>query len=132
MDDFMSKMQEMLSDEETLNQIKELADMFMSSNDEEGVQNNPDSSSVNSDKSDSEDNSSGNSGDFDFDIGMLMKLASLFGSTPKNDKNTQFLLALKPLLKDEKHQKVDKAVKMLRLYAVWTVVKESGMLKDFL
>ena len=132
MEDMMSKIQGMLSDEESLKQIKDLADMIMSSNDsgdesEEYEQNDGDNTS-----SSFKDENNGESSDdgLGFDIGMLLKLAGLFNSSPQGDKNTQLLLALKPLLKEEKQEKVDKAVKMMKLFAVWTVVKESGMLKD--
>ena len=40
------------------------------------------------------------------------------------------LLALKPLLREERQSKVDKAVKMLKLFTVWTVLKDSGLLND--
>ena len=42
----------------------------------------------------------------------------------------ELLLALKPHLKEEKQKKVDKAVKILKLIAVWNIAKESGMLED--
>ncbi len=131
MEDMMSKIQGMLSDEESLKQIKDLADMIMSPNDsgdesEEYAQNDGDNTSSFKDENNSESNDDG----LGFDIGMLLKLAALFNSSPQGDKNTQLLLALKPLLKEEKQEKVDKAVKMMKLFAVWTVVKESGMLKD--
>lgn len=131
MEDMMSKIQGMLSDEESLKQIKDLADMIMSSNDsgdesEEYEQNDGDNTSSFKDENNSESSDDG----LGFDIGMLLKLAGLFNSSPQGDKNTQLLLALKPLLKEEKQEKVDKAVKMMKLFAVWTVVKESGMLKD--
>ncbi len=132
MEDMMSKIQGMLSDEESLKQIKDLADMIMSPNDsgdesEEYAQNDGDNTSSSfKDENNSESSDDG----LGFDIGMLLKLAGLFNSSPQGDKNTQLLLALKPLLKEEKQEKVDKAVKMMKLFAVWTVVKESGMLKD--
>ena len=132
MEDMMSKIQGMLSDEESLKKIKDLADMIMSPNDsgdesEEYAQNDGDNTSSSfKDENNSESSDDG----LGFDIGMLLKLAGLFNSSPQGDKNTQLLLALKPLLKEEKQEKVDKAVKMMKLFAVWTVVKESGMLKD--
>lgn len=131
MEDMMSKIQGMLSDEESLKQIKDLADMIMSPNDsgdesEDYTQNDGDNTSSFKDENNSESSDDG----LGFDIGMLLKLAGLFNSSPQGDKNTQLLLALKPLLKEEKQEKVDKAVKMMKLFAVWTVVKESGMLKD--
>ena len=61
---------------------------------------------------------------------MLLKLTGYSIVLRKMIKNTQLLLALKPLLKEERQERVDKAVKMMKLYAVWTIVKESGMLKD--
>ena len=42
------------------------------------------------------------------------------------------LLALKPHLREERQKKVEKAVKMLKLLSIWSMLKESGMLKDFL
>lgn len=128
MEDMMSKIQGMLSDEESLKQIKELADMIMSSSgssDESG-----ESESSNGDNSSFSFNDESNDNDLGLDIGMLLKLTGLFNSAPQDDKNTQLLLALKPLLKEERQERVDKAVKMMKLYAVWTIVKESGMLKD--
>lgn len=58
---------------------------------------------------------------------MLMKLMSLFGSMNRQDDNERFLLALKPLLKEEKRRKVDTAVKMLKLLALLPILKESGL-----
>ena len=61
----------------------------------------------------------------------MMAIMNLLGSA-ENDKNSELLLALKPLLKEERQAKVDKAVKMLKLYSVWTILKDSGMLNDIL
>lgn len=58
---------------------------------------------------------------------MLMKLMSLFGSMNQQDDNERFLLALKPLLGEEKRRKVDTAVKMLKLFALLPILKESGL-----
>ena len=35
-------------------------------------------------------------------------------------------------LSSETQKKVEKAVKMLKLLSIWSMLKESGMLKDFL
>ena len=58
---------------------------------------------------------------------MLMKLMSLFGSMNQQDDNERLLLALKPLLREEKRCKVDTAVKMLKLFALLPILKESGL-----
>lgn len=130
----MGKIGELLSDEESLRQISEIAQMMMSdtseSSDSEkndtGDERSPEEESCS--KEEAEDNSS--TGAFDFSS--LLKLQGLMGAFGQNDKNTDLLLALKPHLNDEKKKKVDKAIKLMRLLAVWNVLKESGMLKDFL
>ena len=67
-----------------------------------------------------------------FDFSKILKLQELYGVFSKNDKNTDLLLALKPHLNEEKQEKIDKAIKILKLLAVWNILKDSGLLKDFL
>lgn len=124
MDDIMSKFQEVLSDEESMKQLSELAQMFSSSAAEEGE------SSESVDTQSENENSFGNPFG-DFDIAKIFQIQQIMSSVSE-DKNTGLLLALKPILKEERQHKVDKAIKMLKLYAVWTALKESGMLNDFL
>ncbi len=129
MDNLMEKIGELLSDEESMKQISELAQMFMSSV--------PDESNENADSKEeageSSEKSSESGGIFDnFDFSMLTKLQDIMGAVSQNDKNTDLLLALKPHLKEERQQKIDKAIKIMKLLAVWKVLKDSGMLKDFL
>ena len=121
-DDMMGKIQEMLSDEESMKQLSELAKMF--------------SSSENQNKEMAEEKSEAAfpSGDFglgDIDITKLFKIQEIM-SKASNDKSAELLLALKPLLREERRAKVDKAVKILKLFAVWTVLKDSGLLSDFI
>lgn len=81
----------------------------------------------------SSEKSSESGGIFDnFDFSMLTKLQDIMGAVSQKDKNTDLLLALKPHLKEERQQKIDKAIKIMKLLAVWKVLKDSGMLKDFL
>lgn len=129
MDNLMEKIGELLSDEESMKQISELAQMFMSSV--------PDESNENADSKEeageSSEKSSESGGIFDnFDFSMLTKLQDIMGAVSQNDKNTDLLLALKPHLKEERQPKIDKAIKIMKLLAVWKVLKDSGMLKDFL
>lgn len=67
----------------------------------------------------------------DFDLSKLLMIGQVMSSV-SNDKNTELLLALRPLLKEERQEKVDKAVKILKLLAVWSVLKDSGILSDIL
>lgn len=109
----MNKISDLLSDEESVKQLSELAQMLTS-----------------------EDRSVDNGGNDanlpDIDISSVMKLTNLIGEASKQDKNTDLLLALKPHLGAEKQKRVDKALKLLKLLAIWNIVKDSGMLKDFI
>ena len=58
----------------------------------------------------------------------IMQLSAAFS---KKDPNCDLILALKPLLSKDKQQKADHAVKMLRLYNVYTAMRESGILSEF-
>ena len=102
----MDKLSSILSDEESLKQIAELAQMVMSEDGEEN-KNIPDISSV-------------------------MKLGTIAGAFSQKDRNTELLLALKPHLSDERQKKVDNAVKILKLIAVWNAAKESGIIDELL
>ena len=48
------------------------------------------------------------------------------------DDRSRLLLALRPHLSDERRERVDKAVKLLRLASVLPLLQESGMLSDIL
>ncbi|MBQ3567288.1 MAG: hypothetical protein IJA12_08940 [Oscillospiraceae bacterium] len=116
MEDMSAKIQEILSDKESMKQLSELAQMF--------------SSSEETKESDCKNQSEQGSFMPDFDISMIMKLQDIMSRT-QDDKTSGFLIALKPLLKEERRGRVDKAVKMLRLFSVWEILKESGLMNDF-
>ena len=122
MDDLMGKIQEVLSDEESMKQLTELASSLFSSS--EGEETGTERESVGEEKT--EDDSGGGT---DFDFSKLLMMGQVMNSV-SNDKNAELLIALKPLLKEERQAKVDKAVKMLKLFAVFNILKESGMLND--
>ena len=123
----MGKIGELLSDEESVKQLSEIAKMFMSDSDSDEPS---DSSDENLSDNEETDDSERDEGGFDF--GSLMKLTGLMGAFSQTDKNSELLLALKPHLKEDKQKKVDKAVKLLKLIAVWNIAKESGLLNDIL
>ena len=116
MDDLFGKMQSVLSDPESMQQLQELASLLGNDDDSDEEQ------AAHQEKS---------SEDSGFDIGKIMQLSSLMNST-KNDEDAALLLALKPHLKEERQKKVDKAVKLLKLIDVWKTLKDTGILKDFL
>ncbi|WP_124100527.1 hypothetical protein [Ruminococcus sp. Marseille-P6503] len=63
-----------------------------------------------------------------FDVGKLLKLQTIMAQANKSDKNVELLLALKPLLKEENQAKIDRLVKIFKLFAVYPALKESGLL----
>ncbi|MCD7847870.1 MAG: hypothetical protein LUG49_07610 [Oscillospiraceae bacterium] len=109
MDDFAEKISQVLSDEESMKQIGELAAMLGLSPDGSPQQEapkapeNPDMSAI---------------------AGLMQKMKSF----QPDDDNTRFLLALRPLLGEEKQNKIDRAVKVLRLLNLLPLISESGLL----
>jgi hypothetical protein len=63
------------------------------------------------------------------DIEQLLGLVEML-SNPPEDKNIDFLMALKPILSDDRAPKVEKAVKILKMYDIYAKLKESGMLSS--
>lgn len=115
----MEKMQSLLSDPESMQQLQELAQMLQAESTE------TESAPTATEQTDATASGGG------LDLGALMKVSQLMGSA-KEDSDAALLLALKPHLREERQKKVEKAVKMLKLLSIWSMLKESGMLKDFL
>lgn len=63
----------------------------------------------------------------DLDLETLMKLMDAFSRLNSGDKNTELLLALKPHLRDENRAKVDRAIKLMKVMSVLTLLRESGL-----
>lgn len=59
---------------------------------------------------------------------MLMRMLSLFETLNQPDDNERFLLALKPLLREENRVKVDSAIRLMKLFTLLPVLKDSGIL----
>ncbi len=122
MDDLFGKMQELLSDPESMKQISELAQML------QGEANAaPDPPPPESCESEAADSSG-----LPFDPMLLLRLGELWQNSQKQDENTALLLALRPHLREDRREKVDRAVRLLRLMTVWGTLKESGMLQQIL
>ena len=139
----MNKIQNVLNDEESMKQIKELADMLTADNGGQGEQGGkgeaPTQSPQNMDFSQLLQSLGGVSPSAEskpaqatqtggLDIAKLMKIQSIMQSASKPDKNIQLLLALRPLLKEENQAKIDRLIKIFKLFAVYPALKESGLL----
>ena len=59
---------------------------------------------------------------------ILIKMFALFETFNQPDDNERFLLALKPLLREENRVKVDSAIRLLKLFSLLPLLKDSGLL----
>jgi len=112
MDDIMEKLGDLLSDEESVRQLSELAQMIRADTDEKAGET--EASGANA------------------DLGDIMKISGLLSSFTAKDSNTELLLALRPHLTEKRQVRVDKAIKLMKLISVWEQAKENGMLNDIL
>lgn len=62
------------------------------------------------------------------DLNMIMGLGKVLSAAGSDDKNTALLMALKPHLSSQRQGKVDKAVRLLKMYSMFIALKDSGML----
>lgn len=151
MDDLMNKLQNVLNDEESMKQIKELAGMLggelsgqsdapetPAPSPSSGSNQMPDLSQILSNLGgmfgssvpqqensapQSDANPLGN-----IDISKITQLSAIMAQAKKSDKNVDLLLALRPLLKEENQIKIDRLIKIFKLFAIYPAIKESGLL----
>ena len=62
----------------------------------------------------------------------LIRLLGLMETLNQPDDNERFLLALRPLLREENRPKIDSAVRLLKLMALLPFIRESGFLEKLL
>lgn len=111
----MERISELLADEESVKQLSELAQMLVS---EDGSASDTDNAEKQSDEQP--------------DLGAVLKLTSLVGAASNDNKNTDLLRALKPHLSADKQKRVDKAIKLMKLLAMWNIAKDSGLLQELI
>ncbi len=109
MDDFAEKISSILSDEESMKQLGDLAAMLGLSPDGNTQQESPKAPE-------------------NLDMSAITGLMQKMKGFQPDDDNTRFLLALRPLLGEEKQNKIDRAVKILRLLNLLPLISESGLL----
>ena len=117
MDDMASKISELLNDPDGMQKIMSVANTLFS---KDAVAEPVITASK------TEENS-GLSLPDGFDPLKLMGIVSAF-QNKDNDRRSQLLLALKPHLSFERQEKIDKAVKLLKIAAILPILKEQGVL----
>ncbi|MCM1577859.1 MAG: hypothetical protein NC078_03565 [Ruminococcus sp.] len=134
-----------LGDPESMQQIKELAQMLSEQTNGDSPsaglpEDHPDNDSAQT--SDSSQTAGSQSGSLDglnglfgaggIDLNTIMNIGKVLSAAGGEDKNTALLLALKPHLSEQRQQRADKAVKMLKMYSIFLALKDSGMLGQLL
>ena len=116
MDDIGEKLAEILNDPESLNKIKSMAENNLGS--EKSDEKPPPSPDLNS-----------LFGDGGFDGAQIAKIMSVMSrlKSSNNDSRSNLLLALKPLLSPPRREKVDTAIKLLKLIDMLPLLKDSGI-----
>ncbi len=112
LDDLTQKLQSLLSDPESMRDLKELAAMLHDPPPDE-QQTQPESAAENPLP----------------DLSKLLAVGQAL-SQVQQDETAALLLALKPHLSAERARRTDKAVRMLRLWAAADVLRENGMLQE--
>lgn len=107
MDDLNQKLEDILNDPESMDKVRQMAQNLLGED--------------TADHSDTHTNSD------TADIGRIM---SIIGSLQKsgNDNRTKLLLALKPHLTGKRREKIDSAIKLLRLIEALPLLKQAGIL----
>lgn len=59
-------------------------------------------------------------------LGMAAKLAPIMSRISQEDDSTRLLMALRPLLGEERRRKIDEAVKILRLMRLLPLLRDMG------
>lgn len=108
MDDLSSKLSALLNDPDGLNQIKELASSLLGEETEAEEKEKP--------------LQNGN------EIAAIMQILNALKGA--NDKSVELLLALKPHLSYERQKRLDTAIKLLKIYSVLPLIKDSNLLGD--
>ena len=120
MDGIEDKLSEILSDPDSMQKIKALAEGIFS--DRSSSQN-----SSTSTESESPHNSPPFSLPDGIDLTKLMGIMTVL-NTKNDDSRAGLLLALKPHLSPERRDRVDKAVKFLKIASLLPVLREQGLL----
>lgn len=110
LDDIASKITELLNDPQGMENIKSMAQSFLSDNNISLPSSQPEDSN-----------------DIDpMQIANMVKTLNAFNSKNKDDR-TNLLLALRPHLSQARQEKLDRAIKLMKLYSMLPLIQQSGL-----
>jgi len=118
MDDLAEKLIKMLGSQENIEKIKNFSKVLK----------DEDLNSDNAGNKLNEEASQAIEQDFPADtLNIVMKLMPILSSVKKEDKNTRFLGALRPLLSEKRQKKLDESVKMMHIIRILPLLKDKGI-----
>ena len=113
--------------------IEDLLRALAGDEDENDEHNDEQNKEQSNEKCDKCDNSGQSGGLFSgLDPEMLIKLFGLLETLNQTDDSERFLLALKPLLREENRPKIDSALRLIKLFSLLPVLKETGLFDNML
>lgn len=120
MDDISQKLAELLNDPESLNRMREMAENILGS--ENSAKNNTQNQAPAPDLTSAFDESG-------FDPAQIAKIISVISriKNTASDNRSNLLMALKPMLSPPRREKVDTAIKFLKLIDMLPLLRESGL-----
>lgn len=110
MDDLSEKLAGLLNDPETMERVRQMAENLLG----DGAAEQPATENISNMLPGEE-------------LGAIMSIIGQLKNTG-NDSRTQLLSALKPHLSEPKREKVDTAIKILRLLELLPLIKDTGLL----
>lgn len=116
MDDISEKLAELLNDPESMKRVRAMAENLLG--DEDAKQ-----------QSAAQNKTAADTPDFGLDAEQIAGIMSVMKRLKNggNDNRARLLLALKPLLSTPKQEKVDTALKLLKIVDMLPFIKESGL-----
>ncbi|MBQ5886016.1 MAG: hypothetical protein IIW79_06350 [Clostridia bacterium] len=130
MNDIVSQLSSFIESKEGMDTVKSLAESFMSGDSDissllSSIVPDVPSSAPPPKKEESADTSLPIS---PAQLSSIMQIMRAFNSS-SDDSRTRLLLALKPHLSDKRRERVDKAIKIMKLLAIMPMITESGIFK---
>lgn len=120
MDDLNERLAEILNDPESLNRVRAMAENLLGKSDQSASESTASTPTA-------DIGSLFGGGNIDpIQIGKILSIMSQLKSH-NNDSRSNLLLALKPLLSTPKREKVDTAIKLLKIIDLLPLIKDSGI-----
>ena len=124
MDDMSGKINDFLSNPESMNMIKNLIGMLGSNGGGAGDGGGEQRQEKHEDAKSTNQGGGFNMDDIPFDAATMMKMKRAFEMLRKDDPRVAFLLALKPNLSEDRCKRVDQAIHLLRLMNLIPLLQE--------